>query len=382
MSAGIYIHIPFCKRKCLYCDFISGCGNTDLYQKYQKSLLGEIEQTKINQRVDTIFFGGGTPSIYPVKYINQILKQIRQKECMDNETKNIEITIEANPGTLTEEKLQGYHDIGINRISIGLQSANNNELLKLGRIHTYEEFLASYENARNSGFTNINIDIMSAIPGQTMKSYQDTLKKVVELNPEHISAYSLIVEENTPFYKMYAKGAEHEKELPDEETERAMYYFTKEFLREKGYARYEISNYAKKGFECKHNKKYWERSDYYGFGVAASSLVGNLRYTNTMDLDDYIENAGVMEHLRPDKQILTRKDQMEEFMFLGLREMRGISVKDFEMQFHQSIYDIYDKVITNLIAEKLCILREDRLLLTDRGIDVSNAVLAEFLLDA
>lgn len=377
MNAGIYVHIPFCKQKCLYCDFVSGCGNQETFAKYQKAILSEIDHTEINQPVDTIFFGGGTPSIYPPEYLEEILNHINQKVNLNDQ---MEITMEANPGTLTDEHLRQYRKMGINRLSIGLQSADDKELLKLGRIHTYEQFLQSYESARKVGFTNINIDLMSAIPGQTMESYQNTLSKVVMLKPEHISAYSLIVEEGTPFYKMYSEGSEYQNQLPDEDTERDMYYHTREYLKENGYNRYEISNYAKVGYECRHNKKYWERADYYGFGVAASSLVNNLRYTNTSKMDEYI-NKNENGIIKFEQQQLSLKDQMEEYMYLGLREMQGVSVMRFEKEFHHSMNAVYGKIIKQLIEEKLCILEKDRLFLTDRGIDVSNAVLAEFLLD-
>lgn len=376
MAAGIYIHIPFCKQKCLYCDFVSGCGSDDDMRRYQKALLNEIESTVIDGTVDSVFFGGGTPSLYPMEYIGEIIDRLRVKNIL---TDNCECTIEANPGTISYEKLCYYKNAGINRISIGLQSANDLELKELGRIHTYDEFLKSYDNARRAGFENINIDLMSAIPTQTFESYVNTLSRIIELKPEHISAYSLIIEEGTSFYEKYYKDDEFEKLLPDEDTERKMYHYTKEYLIKNGYSRYEISNYAKEGYECRHNLKYWNRDDYYGFGVAAASLVRNVRYLNTADREDYIEKSGDISKIRIEENKLSINEQMEEFMFLGLRRTDGIDMEEFKNNFGKNLYEVYGDVVAKHIENKLLLNEDGRLFLTDRGMDISNYIMSDFL---
>lgn len=376
MKPGVYIHIPFCKQKCLYCDFVSSCGSDEDMRGYQKSLLNEIESTVIDDAVDSVFFGGGTPSIYPKEYIGEIMDLLRHKNVL---SEKFECTIEANPGTLSYEKLCYYKSVGINRISIGLQSANNRELKELGRIHTYEEFLESFENARKAGFENINIDLMSAIPLQTFESYKETLKKVVELNPEHISAYSLIIEEGTPFYDKYYGDDEFEKLVPDEDVERKMYHYTKDFLVKNGYLRYEISNYSKEGYECKHNMKYWERVNYYGFGVAAASLVDNIRYLNTNNKKDYVEFNGDISKIRIEEEKLSINEQMEEYMFLGLRKIKGVSIQKFKYIFGKNIYDEYGEAINKHLENNLLEINDDRIFLTDKGLDVSNYVMSDFL---
>lgn len=372
--AGIYVHIPFCVKKCLYCDFVSSFGTEAEMADYKRSLLKEIEQTPIKEQADTVFIGGGTPSVFPADGIAELLEGLERKAGF---CKDCEITIEVNPGTVTMEKLQAYRRAGINRLSIGLQSAKDSELQCLGRLHRYEDFLFTYERARNAGFDNINIDLMAALPGQTLASYQETLQQVLLLAPEHISAYSLILEEGTPLY-----ANRETYTFPEEDEEREMYYLTKGLLEKKGYHRYEISNYAKEGYECRHNLKYWNREDYYGFGTAAASLVDNVRYTNTADRDAYIAAAGDPATLRTACQVLTIEEQMEEFMFLGLRKMDGISGESFKDAFGIDIGQVYGQVIQN--AREGGLLAEDahrrRLFLTDRGIDVSNRVMAEFLL--
>ena len=376
MKAGIYIHIPFCKQKCLYCDFVSNCGSDEDMRGYQKALLNEIESTVINETVDSVFFGGGTPSIYPKEYIGEIMDLLKKKNVL---SPDLECTIEANPGTLNYEKLCYYKSVGINRISIGLQSANDEELKVLGRIHTYDKFIESYELAKKAGFDNINIDLMSAIPLQTFESYKETLKKVVGLNPTHISAYSLIIEEGTPFYDKYYGDDEFEKLLPDEDTERKMYHYTKEFLVKNGYSRYEISNYSKAGYECIHNLKYWSRTNYYGFGVAAASLVNNVRYLNTDNRKDYVQTNGDITKIRIEENEILINEQMEEYMFLGLRKVKGISIKEFERIFEKNVYDEYGEVINKHLENGLLEIKENRIFLTDKGLDVSNFVMSDFL---
>lgn len=377
MAAGIYIHIPFCRQKCLYCDFVSQKSDRATMDAYQKALINEIESTEINETVDSVFFGGGTPSIYPSSYIEEIMSVLVRK--YDINLQKSEITIEVNPGTVDLESLLLYKKLGINRISMGLQSANDDELIKLGRIHNFSQFLSSYNMVLKAGFTNINIDIMSAIPSQTFDTYKETLKKVCELNPKHISVYSLIIEEGTPFYEMYGEDKERFYELPDEDVDREMYHFTKAFLEEKGYCKYEISNYAKKGYECRHNLKYWERENYYGFGIAAASLTHNKRYTNTEDRNLYIKENGTPSKVRVIIEELSEEDKIEEFMFLGLRKTSGISSEEFLKCFNKDICEVYGEIIDRLVKEKLVEFDGNILKLTEYGTDISNVVLSRFL---
>lgn len=375
----IYIHIPFCVKKCAYCDFLSGPQDKDTIQAYVKALIKEIQAYKTQAsmyEVTTIFLGGGTPSILNTSQIQKIFEALKNTFEI---TKDAEITIEANPGTVTREKLATYRACGINRISFGLQSTNNEELKLLGRIHTYEEFLESFSLARVCGFDNINIDLISAIPKQTLVSWEETLRKVIALDPEHISAYSLMVEDGTPFAKVYGEGCPGEKDLPDEEEERKIYYRTEELLQEAGYHRYEISNYAKEGKECRHNLGYWERKDYLGIGLGAASLIDNTRYKNTDDLAYYIEHAKQLDAIQEDIQVLSTKEQMEEFVFLGLRKMEGISEKEFKESFGASIDETYGIQLDKFLKGGLLERKDGRIMLTSHGIDVSNYVLAEFL---
>ena len=381
----LYIHIPFCVKKCAYCDFLSCPADDETKEKYVQALCREIEWAKDcleEYLVDTIFIGGGTPSILEEKYIGQILDTINKNAKVSNDA---EITIECNPGTLTMEKLEAYKEAGINRISLGLQSANDDELKAIGRIHNYEEFKKSFNLARLAGFKNINVDLMSALPEQTLDSYKETLAKVVTLNPDHISAYSLIVEDETPLKDMVENG---EVTLPSEDDEREMYYLTREFLARTGYKRYEISNYAKDGYECKHNIGYWKRVEYLGFGIGAASLFEGKRFSNTSDINLYINalekdfmNADeVWEIINENEEVLTKNDEMEEFMFLGLRMTDGIKKSDFEEAFEIDIDLVYGEVLKKLESQELLIIEKDSIRLTDRGIDISNQVLACFLL--
>ncbi len=399
---GIYIHIPFCEAKCAYCDFLSGPSSNENKKRYVDALVEQIkEYSYLNEEyyIRTIFIGGGTPSSIDPMDIRRILETVYEVFGIENtynsnennqqtlqSTSSIEITIEANPGTLTKEKLLIYKESGINRISMGLQSVNDRELKLLGRIHTFEQFEHNYHLARECGFTNINIDLMSALPGQTVDTWESTLKTVIELNPEHISAYSLIIEEGTPFYERYADGSE----LPSEDEDRQMYYLTKKLLKEAGYERYEISNYAKLGFESKHNSSYWERIDYIGFGLGASSCINNTRFHNEDDLALYIEEGTRIQNEtsvsfeerfeRKDLQQLTIKEQMEECMFLGLRMMKGVDMNQFEQQFEVQFDKIYGKIVKDMVSDGLLVIKDHHLILTERGIDLSNYVMSEFLL--
>ena len=315
----LYIHIPFCIRKCAYCDFLSGPADDKTIECYVGKLMEEIQahgasNLACEAMVTTVFLGGGTPSVLSGSQMKRIMESVRTHFSI---AEDAEISMEANPGTVTKEKLDAYREAGINRISFGLQSVNNEELKLLGRIHTYEEFLESYRLARECGFENINVDLISAIPGQTMESWEESIKKVMVLEPEHISAYSLIIEEGTPFFKIYGEGAEGEYLLPSEEDEREMYRRTEELLEEAGYHRYEISNYTKQGRECRHNLGYWERKNYLGIGLGASSLIDNVRYKNTECLEDYIQWSCDLNKIQKDREILSKAEQMEEFIFFG-----------------------------------------------------------------
>lgn len=374
----LYIHIPFCAKKCAYCDFLSFAAPVRIYREYVDKLIEEIYGQSDNfqdYQVSTIFIGGGTPSILPSELMGELLGVVW--ECFDI-AEGAEITIEANPGTLTMEKLETYLEGGINRISIGLQSSDDMELKALGRIHTFDEFLKSYQRARQAGFSNINVDLMSGLPGQDIHSWRNTLRKVMMLKPEHISAYSLIVEEGTPFYELYGAG---QKGLPDEETDREMYHLTKEMMESQGYSRYEISNYARPGFECRHNAGYWTGVDYLGLGLGASSYTHGFRYHNTADFNEYLgmnlREAGAASQ---DIQELTHEEKMEEFMFLGLRMMKGVSGSEFLGRFGQNMWNVYGDVLGKLEEQKLIEVEAPVVRLTELGIDVSNMVLSKFLL--
>lgn len=358
----LYIHVPFCIKKCQYCDFLSAPSSKEERQEYVKSLCRQLRtygELAKAYHVVSIFVGGGTPSILDKEQLLGIFDAVRDTFTVDGDA---EITIEVNPGTVTEEKLKAYLKAGINRLSIGLQSAENEELRLLGRIHTYEDFLSTYGLAREMGFGNINVDLMSAIPKQTLEGWERTLRKVVRLRPEHISAYSLIIEEGTPFYERYGKGG-HGDELPGEEEERRMYWRTAGLLEEYGYRRYEISNYALPGYECRHNLGYWNRTEYLGIGTGAASLMDNRRWNYGE------EPAG-----------LSVREQMEEFMFLGLRKMEGVSKTKFEESFGCGMGEVYGETLRRMYEMGLMEGVGEFVRLTERGIDVSNGVLCEFLL--
>lgn len=374
----LYLHIPFCVSKCKYCDFLSAPSGEEQRQIYVERLCRRIRYWSdvihnYGYEIVSIFVGGGTPSILTEAQITQVFEAVHESFPIREDA---EITLEMNPGTDVKDKLPAYRELGINRLSMGLQSADNEELKCLGRIHTYEDFRQVYQWAREAGFTNINVDLMSAIPGQTLESYEDTLRKVADLEPEHISAYSLIIEEGTPFYERYGEGR-HAEELPDEDIERQMYVRTGEILEDYGYHRYEISNYAKDGYECRHNLGYWDRKEYLGLGAGASSLMDHIRWKEP---DHIGPSTGLVLEEREDFTRLRRKDEMEEFMFLGLRKINGVSEYDFYKSFRVSMDEIYKESIENLIKEGLLVREEDRIRLTDRGIDLSNYALSQFLL--
>lgn len=458
----LYIHIPFCVRKCAYCDFLSAPASKETMRAYTDVLCREIREFPWAKQyeVTTFFFGGGTPSILPPKYIEEILTAARETFDFAQDTRRTEsrpkitaecsprtacrlsasplclpeITIECNPGTADREKLAAWRRMGISRLSLGLQSADNGELQCLGRIHTWEEFLATYQDARRAGFENINVDLMSALPGQTVDSWKRTLEKVLALSPEHISAYSLIIEEGTPFYERYHEdvrrrdAGESCRELPSEEEEREMYRLTEQYLKEAGLYRYEISNYALPGYECRHNCGYWRRTEYAGFGLGAASFLvlpepsscgaksaafqksagsagqkeefqknadgdsqkeafqksaggaqesgKNYRCKNPEDLNAYL----AYDFSGRQYEELSREDQISEFMFLGLRMTRGVSEQEFETAFDVRIDQIYGRELKKLVDQKLLCREEGRIFLSPRGMDLANYVMAEFLI--
>lgn len=375
----LYIHIPFCIRKCAYCDFLSGPADDRTIANYIEALKREIlSQGDWSKEylVKTIFLGGGTPSVLSGKQMQEIFDALRTVFEIDS---NAEISMEANPGTVTKENLIAYRRAGVNRISFGLQSTNNEELKTLGRIHTFEAFLESYQMARECGFSNINVDLISAVPNQTVESWEQSVKNILELHPEHISAYSLIIEEGTPFFEKFGEGSEGEFLLPSEEDERLMYERTEELLNAAGYHRYEISNYALEGKECKHNLGYWERKEYLGLGLGASSLMKNERFRNCDDLLFYIEHSQDASKIREIEGKLSQQEQMEEFIFLGLRKVVGISYRKFEETFGITLEECYGKGINNMKKQQLLEEENGMLRLTKKGIDISNYVFAKIL---
>lgn len=424
-SISIYIHIPFCVKKCQYCDFLSAPADSRTQEVYLRALKQEIREQAARYReyeVQTVFIGGGTPTAVPCENLCEVLKTVFSFYRMNP---HAEISMEANPGTVTKEALLSYRKAGINRISIGLQSADDVELKLLGRIHTYRDFQQTYRWAQEAGFTNINLDIMSALPGQSVENYKKTLETVLSLKPQHISAYSLIVEEGTPFYEKYGQESEKlqatgekQPDLPSEEEEREMYALTEKLLAAAGYHRYEISNYALPGRECRHNLVYWKRGNYVGFGLGAASMVENVRFENIREMQEYLAEYAGMPDAEPvfaevaqgDKQALSNEqefslredthseneqelsirenvhplspqEQMEETMFLGLRLTEGVSKADFHRQFGVSMEQIYGEVIRKNTAKGLLIDEAGYVCLTREGMDLSNYVMAQFLLD-
>jgi oxygen-independent coproporphyrinogen-3 oxidase len=380
---GIYVHIPFCVRKCLYCDFLSFPAKEWEKEKYLRALLKEIEGEALRYKdwaVDSIFIGGGTPTALTGEQLGRLMDGLKSGFLLGADA---EITMEANPGTVEKEKLEKCLRAGVNRISIGAQSLRDEELAALGRVHSAEEFFQAYQWAREAGFRNVNVDVMAALPGQKVETYLDGLERVMDLGPEHISAYSLIIEEGTPFYGWYGESGKRKNgmaQLPSEEEERLMYERTGELLEQRGYRRYEISNYAKPGYECRHNIGYWERRDYAGFGLGASSMVGNVRWRNRRDKEGYVQCieeslGGVKEEI----QSLSKKEQMEEFMFLGLRLTTGVGKKAFQETFGIPMEEVYGAVIGKLGGQGL-LEDGERVSLTPYGRDISNYVMAEFLL--
>ena len=386
-NIGLYIHIPFCKRKCEYCDFKSYAGKEELVDEYIKWLKYEVKEVGEGNRLDyennldklaivkTIYIGGGTPSLIDSKYINEILEVVKQNYTLEND---LEITIEVNPGTVNQEKLEQYKKSGINRLSIGLQSTHDRLLKKLGRIHNYEEFLNTFELARKVGFENINVDLMLGLPEQSIEDLKESVEEIIKLNPEHISVYSLIVEEGTPFYK---KLEENQLELPKEEIERKMYWTVKQELEKAGYIHYEISNFAKAGFESKHNLSCWNQEEYIGFGTSAHSYTNNVRYSNIDSMEEYIDNF--KKESEADNFVFHEKQnedsKMKEFMMLGLRKIEGVSIKEFKNRFTLNPIFVYRKELEKLVTEELIEIDGDKIKLTNKGLDLANLVWEEFI---
>jgi oxygen-independent coproporphyrinogen III oxidase len=370
---SLYIHIPFCAKKCMYCDFPSFCGKGHLMMQYAEALSREILDSAQNKKISTIFVGGGTPtylSLEAWKLIGEAIGKLKLEE-------NVEFTVECNPGTITEEKLLYFKKIGVNRLSIGLQSWQDELLESIGRIHTKEEFLESYNIARRLGFKNINIDIMFGLPNQNLQDIQFTLEQVVKINPEHISCYSLIIEEGTPFYNLNEKGMLN---LPEEELEREMYNTACKMLRSYGYEQYEISNFAKSGYRCQHNLVYWQLEDYIGCGSAAHSYFQGSRYRNETNIEKYIQNIKLNNCSIVEKIENSTDDNIEEFMFMCLRKTEGIEEAEFNRRFSKSIDSIYKEVISKYEKLGLLIRENGRLFLSEKGIEVSNTIMSEFIL--
>ena len=375
---GVYIHIPFCKQKCYYCDFISYANKEQYFDKYVQALIAEMSSFLDNNdvEIETIYIGGGTPSIIDAKYIEKVMAKLQEKNALITAK---EITIEVNPGTVTEEKLKTYKKIGINRLSIGLQSTDNNILKTIGRIHSYEDFLNTYKLARNQGFGNINVDLMIGLPNQKISDIKSSLEKITELKPEHISVYSLIVEENTPIEKMLNIG---KLELPDEELERNMYWYVKNVLELNGYKHYEISNFAKEGYESKHNLDCWNQKEYIGFGVAAHSYIDDVRFGNTGSIEGYWKNCenGEFEKNRiideVEKDVFSKE---QEFMLIGLRKIDGVFIQDFKNKFGDNPIFIFKDELSKLVDEGLVVVDFDSIRLTNKGLDLANLVWEEFV---
>ena len=377
---GVYIHIPFCKKKCNYCDFISFCNKDNLIEEYIECLKKEIKEFNfLNKNVTTIYLGGGTPSYINSKFIVDILNLLKEK-LKSNKTPfyDLEITIEVNPGTVTREKLEMYKKVGINRLSIGLQETNNNLLKQIGRIHTFEDFLETYNLAKKVGFDNINVDLMIALPNQKISDIKESLEKIVSLKPNHISVYSLIIEEGTLIEKQVNQG---KLKLPSEEEERNLYWYVKNFLEISGYNHYEISNFAKKGQESKHNLNCWNQEEYIGFGLASHSYVNKTRFCNISNLEKYIENIknNDFEKNRIIEEKQTIEDEKKEFMMLGFRKIEGVSISKFKEKFSENPLFLYRKELNKLVNEGLIVVDLDNIKLTNKGLDLANIVFEEFV---
>ncbi len=386
---GIYIHIPFCKSKCSYCDFISYPNNVDKVEMYFNALEKELESYNLEKyNITTIYIGGGTPSYVEAKYISKILNKV--KIILANNLtswENIEKTIEVNPGTINEEKLLMYKNAGVNRLSIGLQSTNDKLLKQIGRIHNYIDFINTYEITKKVGFKNINVDLMLGLPNQTIQDLKESLEEIIKLNPNHVSVYSLIIEEGTKIEKQISSG---ELKMPDDELERQMYWYVKNTLELNGYKHYEISNFAKNGYESKHNLNCWEQKEYVGLGVAAHSYINDTRYSNTENLEKYIDtnfNADIWSNqdellknnIRTIEEIQSFDDKKNEFMLLGFRKIEGVNITKFKEKFVDNPIFIYRDKLKKLVDQGLIEIDLNNIKLTSKGIDLANIVFQEFV---
>lgn len=371
---GLYIHMPFCKAKCYYCDFISYANKEKLIKEYVEALIKEMKHINLSKySIQTVYIGGGTPSLIDNESIAKIMDNLRLFVAG-----NAEITIEINPGTANKEKLKKYKEIGINRLSIGLQSADNELLSEIGRIHKYEDFLNVYNEARNIGFRNINVDLMLGLPNQDLKKLEESVKEVITLSPEHISIYSLILEENTKLYDMVMN---EELKLPDEAIERKMYWNVKKMLENEGYIHYEISNFAKEGYKSRHNSDCWEQKEYIGIGVSSHSYLNNKRYSNSESVEEYIKNINNNDF---DKNITiheeqTKEDKQKEYMILGLRKINGVNITKFKNKFGENPIFLYRQELNKLVQEELIEIYDNNIKLTDKGLDLANVVWEEFI---
>ncbi|WP_150542654.1 radical SAM family heme chaperone HemW [Clostridium perfringens] len=373
---SLYIHIPFCAQKCLYCDFPSFARKDHLRKAYIEALNKEIislREKHNNLEINTIFIGGGTPSVLEADELECLLKEVAKL----NMAKDIEYSMECNPGNLTEEKLEVMKKYGVNRISMGLQAKQDNLLKGLGRIHNYKTFKENFLLAKKVGFNNINVDLMFGLPNQRLNEWEETLREIISLEPAHISAYSLIIEEGTAFYNLY----ENDKlKLPTEEEERKMYHLAKKILEENGFNQYEISNYAKEGKECRHNLAYWNMDNWIGVGSAAASYINGKRIKNISSVEKYINS--INEKVEAVEEIInnSKNDNMEEFMFMGLRKINGIDENEFKKRFSMNINDVYGEILNKYIGEGLLIRESGRIFLSEKGIEISNIIMADFLL--
>lgn len=379
----IYIHIPFCEKKCLYCDFVSFVGNNDIIHKYMLMLITEIENKSFianDYTVSSIYIGGGTPSVIDKKYIGYILESLFKYYKI---SKDAEISIEVNPNSATLDKIDYYYKCGINRLSIGLQSANDEELKTLGRIHNYNDFINAYNNAIHSGFKNINVDLINGIPGETPESYKKSLKKVLSLGLKHISIYNLIIEDNTPFKTLLSKN---KITLPLENDLLMMDKITKELTNHYHLNRYEISNYAKEGFECKHNLGYWSDVPYLGFGLNSSSYIDRKRLKNKTNLKEYI-NLDYKNYIASNNQIsyydeikdINETEHLNEFVMLSFRKTSGIDINEFYNKFNENFEEKYKSEIKYYQSLLLLCKKNNRYYLSDKGLDVSNKIIADFM---
>lgn len=384
---GIYVHIPFCKHKCYYCDFISYANKESLVERYINVLIREITDVATGNRLDyengidelfnvnTIYIGGGTPSFIESKYIVNIISTIKEYFKINE---NAEITLEVNPGTVNENKLKDYFNAGVNRLSIGLQATNDSLLKEIGRIHTYEEFLNTYKLARKIGFKNINADLMIGLPKQTIEDVEKAVNDLIKLGLEHISVYSLILEEGTVLEEQIRSG---KLKLPEDEKEREIYWKVKSILEANGYIHYEISNFAKKGYESQHNLDCWRQKEYVGFGVAAHSYTNDVRYSNIENLEEYIENYenDKLEETFIFNEKLTHNMKVKEYMMLGLRKLNGVSIQEFKEKFAANPIYVFKNELEKLVNEDLLEIDGDYIRLTKRGLDLANLVWEEFV---